>query len=139
MTTATPTTSPALAAVRALSAYELASRADVVAPDSLTSPGAVYLESVRDALADALEYEQRFYGTAPADAIRDGAATDAADGAALVYTDDIWRTFVDLAAWQVDTSDHGHREDVTEAASLALYVLAHQLVSALVADLEDEA
>jgi len=139
MTTTLPTTSPALTAVRALSPYELASRADVASPDHLTSPGAAYLASIRDALAEALEHEATTHGTSLADAIRDGAASDAADGAALVYTADIWATFVDLAAYAVDTTDYGPApEDMTAAASLALHALAQRLVSALVGDLEDE-
>lgn len=105
---------------RTLSAYELAGMAGCPSPDSLTSPGARFLDGIA-----AHVLESRDEG--------EDAAAYIADAAVPVYTCDIWATFTDLAAWQEDLSELGDDgRDLTKSASLALYVIAERLASVLI-------
>lgn len=108
-------------------AYALANDAGVACPDGLASPGAVFLEHVRDALAERIAHDAEEVARDPQDV-----AHEIADGAVPIYTADVWATFSDLAAWQVDTDDYVTAEDdMTRRASIALYVVAERLASTL--------
>jgi hypothetical protein len=97
--------------VKAYSAYDLARMVGVEAPDSLTSPGAVFLTDAADAFAD------RVAGEDPDRIDVADCANDAVDGL-LVWNYMTWRVFVDLAAYSYDI-DPGLIEgvdDMTERA-----------------------
>lgn len=107
-----------------LKVYELARMADCGSPDSLESPGARFLESVRDAVAEAAE------GNPENDDWSEEAA-QIADDAPDVYTHQRWLEFVDLAAYQEDPTELGEISDMTAAAGICLYIIAERLAFAL--------
>lgn len=111
-----------------LNAYELAQLADCGEPANSDSPGAKFLCSMRDALIDAREYSGDAFDP-------DEDLHELADGAVPVYTYQRWQVFLDLAGWQVDTSDYGddvRADALTEHAGVVLYVIADALLHALV-------
>lgn len=113
--------------MRNASAYVLADMADCGAPDSRESPGAVMLASVRDSVVEAIEH-----GRVTLDDFDDrGQLHEIADGAPSVYTYTIWQTFVDLAAYQEESEFDVWPDDLTKAASLALYQISNRLAHAL--------
>jgi hypothetical protein len=118
--------------VREMTHYALANRvSDIAGPDSETSPGAVFLLRVRDALVEALEWkvENDDPDLAHAARVLRDDSHELADAAVPVYTHDRWLAFTDLAAWQVDVSEYtGGTEDMTTLAGIALYEVARQLV-----------
>jgi hypothetical protein len=102
-------------------------------PDGPDSPGALFLSAVADE-----EYEQ-WYACGP-DIDETDAAHEIADGAVPAYTHDMWRTFVDLAAYN-ETDEHGlmadaltSGDDIGKVAAIALYQIAERLVYALIAE-----
>ena len=104
-------------------AYVLARMADCASPDTLESPGAVFLLRVADDVAEALDDE---------DTDRDDAPHEIADAAVPIYTYDVWRTFVDLAAYQEDPTELGaDGSDMEQAAKVCLYMIADRLARAL--------
>lgn len=111
----------------AYNAFQLARLADCGEPDTEHSPGARFLESVRDAVDEMIEYSKPAGMDEVADGIR-----EIADGAPDVYTAARWAQFVDLAAWQEDLSEiGGGGEDMTGNAGLALYLIAERLATKL--------
>jgi hypothetical protein len=110
-----------------LDAWELASLANCGEPDNSASPGAMFLAHVRDAFTDARERGE----TDP-----DGDwLHELADSAVPVYTHSRWLTFVDLNGWEVDASDFGDdvsADALTEHAGVVLYVIAENVLHALV-------
>lgn len=143
--------SAALAEVDALpdlSTAALAALADCVCPDRDEKAGRSFLSGVAEAVADLLGDELRgLDDDAAADEIlatvtawREGDAPfEIADGAPSVYTFTMWKQFVELAAWQEDVSEFGDPgDDLSRAASLALYVIARNLVDALVDRVAEE-
>lgn len=115
-----------------LNAWELARIAEVQSPDSLESPGALFLLSVQDAVVEWLK------------------SNEATESLACVIADDEvqvleshgtggkWRAFVDLLAFQEDTSDLGTPEDMNQGADWALYMIAERLAVALLETADDE-
>jgi hypothetical protein len=57
-----------------------------------------------------------------------------ADSAVPVYSADLWRTFVAVAAWTEDISEFGLITDIEQAARIALYQIAERLLQALEAE-----
>jgi hypothetical protein len=105
-----------------LTSYALAGMADALCPDAQDSPGAQFLEGVRDAVAEAIEYGQD----------SDDARHEIADGAVPIYTHERWLTFVDLGAYFEDLDELGGPSgDMTQDAAAALYLIASRLVAAL--------
>jgi hypothetical protein len=108
--------------------YELASLAECASPDSLTSPGASFLERVADA-ADSIREEGG----------DEDNVSEAADSAVPVYTHERWQVFVDLAAYNEDVTELGATgDDLTGCAGVALYMIAERLLHALLAEDVDE-
>jgi|SRR6516225_10905127 hypothetical protein len=106
------------------SAYELARLAEVASPDSPTSPGAEWLNSVARWAEDVEN---------------DDDITEAADSVVPVYTHERWRVFVDLAAYNEDPTDLGaDASDMTQAAGVALFLIAERLIQALLQEREEE-
>jgi hypothetical protein len=116
------------------SPYHLASLANCGSPDSVDSPGAAFLSSVARDVADRVNDDPAVAREDIADLIEDG-AHEIADSAVPVYTHQRWQTFVDLQAYQEDTSEYGAIDDLTNAAGVALYMVANRLVLALAEEL----
>ena len=108
--------------------YGLARRADTYDPDSETSPGAEWLTHVAEVTAEAAREDDRL-----ADELEHGDAIgELADRAVPTYTYERWRVFTDLGAWLEDPSELGaDAEDMTQAAGVALYMIAERLAAAL--------
>src|SRR5262245_59250117 len=114
--------------VMGLTPYTLASMADTASPDSTTSPGADWLQTIAHDFADMAE-----------DIDDDDDASDTiherADALVPIYTYDIWATFTDLGAWGEDPTDLGWSgEDMEKGAQVCLYIVAERLLSALLED-----
>ncbi len=117
----------ALATIADLKAYELARMADCASPDSLESPGAKLLLSVRDSVAEYLRDNPE---EDPEDALE--AILSFGDEAPDVYTYQRWKEFVDLGAWTEDIADlDPDPSDLTELAGLALQQIGRRLAEAL--------
>lgn len=109
-----------------LTAWQLANMADCLSPDSLTSPGAGWLQRVARDAVELLEDQ--------ADDLTDGIA-ELADSSVPVYTHELWQVFVELGGYQEDVSELlGSERDLTKCASVALYLIAERLLTALVQD-----
>lgn len=109
-------------------AYTLADMASCGQPDSLSSPGARMLESVRDSVVDMIGS-----GSITLDDFNDdGQISGIADDAPNVYTHGRWQQFVDLTAYEEEPefSDEWPKS-LTEAAGIALYQIADRLAHAL--------
>ncbi len=88
------------------------------------SPGAQFLRRVEDNVLEWFDNEQS--------GDFDDYAGELADNAVPVYTHERWRVFVDLAAYDEDISELGSdSSDLTEAAGVALYLIAERLARAL--------
>lgn len=135
-----------VAEIAGRTAYSLAWDAGCASPDTLESPGAQLLMSVRGALLESLAYarEHDADGESWADTLErmsaGGALDEIADGGPSVYTFTLWTQFVDLAAWQEDISDRSDSSaDMESLARLALYSICERLVSVLVSEISDGA
>lgn len=152
MTTETPFTPPTF---RDLSTWHLADMAGCASPDRpdgigcappadlstvRPSPGAQFLRRVADDLAERIAYIFEDLDPACCDLEREleNEVHEVADGAAPIYTGERWAVFTDLAAWQEDIADYGTPDDLTDAAGMALYVIADRLALALVESWADE-
>lgn len=114
-----------------MTTFRLANEADCTTPDNADSAGSQFLDQVRDAFLEAVEYNE---GKWDAD---DGAHT-IADAAVPIYTRDVWTTFVDLGAYTEDPSELGADvDDMEQAAKICLYMIAERLCYRL-AELLDE-
>ena len=111
------------------SAYALANLADCATPDTPTSAGAAFLLGVQQTVRD--DYER--------DDLNDDTAHEIADAAVPTYTGDLWRTFVDLAAYQEDPTELGVEDgsDMDQAARVCLYMIAERLASALIEEIRE--
>ena len=100
-----------------------------VNPDDFTpSPGADFLRSVAVDLAERIEYAGDDF--TPDDFSDE--LVELVDGAPSVYTAERWAEFVDLAAYNEDGADlGGFPSDLTDAAGVALYMIAERLAWAL--------
>ena len=106
--------------------YVLASMADCASPDSEDSPGARFLGLVADNVVEAVENDDN----------RDDIPFQAADECVPIYTYDVWRTFVDLAAWQEDPTELGRDgSDMEQAAKVCLYIIGERLAAAVLDDM----
>lgn len=112
-------------------AWQLAHMAEVASPDASDSKGAEWLESVaRDAL-DLIENRRDSTTGIDAEDFHDD-IHEYADNAVPIYIHERWQVFVDLAAYTEDTSEFGEYEDLTQAAGVALYMIAERLIRAIV-------
>ena len=117
---------PGVARVRHLRDDDLAHMADCSYPDGA---GGLFLRNVRDTVLEMVTH----YGVEPAALINnDEARHEVADGAPNCYTYTRWQEFVDLGAYREDVTDFGPIENMTDAAAVALYMIAARLYDALV-------
>ncbi len=108
------------------SIYTLARLAETADPNSEESPGGQYLRKIETA---AQELAADHPG-ADEDEIAD-AIVDYADALVPVYTHEMWTTFVDLAAYDEDTTDYGPFESMDTQARVALALIAERLLRRL--------
>lgn len=126
-----------LSEIRDLNAYQLARMADVHSPDSLESPGAKWLEGVRDDIVERVEYDSSLVDTGHPDG---DVAYEVADAAVEIYTYQRWLVFTDLCMWEVDIEDIASGTgdvDMTQLAGLAQYEAARTLAYALLEDIAE--
>ena len=113
---------------REWTAYRLANEADCASPDSSESAGVEMLESVRDAVVDAFEYNDKSVNDDTAQEIISEAANQGPD----IYTYTMWQEFVDLAAYNEDPTDLGcDGSDMDQAARTCLYIIAERCATAV--------
>ncbi|AFV51386.1 hypothetical protein FDG66_gp66 [Streptomyces phage phiCAM] len=128
--------------IQGRSAYSLASDADTLCPDSLESPGARLLSSVRDSVIEAVEWKVEHDGlslTEAAEEVRDGDELgEIADGAPSVYTHQVWTEFLDLGGYNEDLEPHDlNVDDLNKIPGIALYHIAYRLASVLLEEIAD--
>ena len=141
---------PVLPTFRHLTTWHLANLAGCGSPDRpdgigvsppadlstvAPSPGALFLRSVADDLAERIAYVFADLDPAGCDLTREleEELHEVADAAPSVYTGARWAEFADLAAWNEDAAELGaSADDLTGAAGVALYMIAERLARALV-------
>jgi hypothetical protein len=106
---------------------QLAYLADCASPDNATSNGARYLATVRNNAIEAIRYN-----------VENGEDQDVSDMmhevvCVPIYTHDLWTTFVDLAAYNVDIEDY--EPTLENYPQVALYVIGITLAQAIVTEL----
>ncbi len=143
-------TTPVLPTFRNFSTWHLADLAGCGSPDRpdgigcappadlstvQPSPGAQFLRRVADDLAGRIAYIFEDLDPAGCDLEREleGEVHEVADGAPPVYTGERGAVFADLSAYNEDPDDiGGWPADLTDAAGIALYMIAERLAAALV-------
>lgn len=110
--------------LRALNAYQLARIADCGDPDTTESMGAEFLLRIADSLAEAIEDKE----------LDEDRISDIVSNSPNTYTHQMWQEFVDLCAYQQDTSDYGKPESINDQAAYALIDIAQSLVDGLHTD-----
>lgn len=130
--------------IKALNAYELANHANCVCPDSLESPGALFLIGVRDDFVERwCEDLNMVEGMTASECVKVFRDFDIpqviADNAPSVYTHPVVLQCVDLCAYREDLSELRAKNNTMEDdARLSLYIVAERLVNALLGMLTDE-
>lgn len=127
--------------LKELNAYELARMVDVSTPDTLTSPGAMWLRHIRDWY---VETRDEILGDRyPEDKINEvsGLITDA--GQVPHQTHVQWQIFTDLALYHSNDIDEDSIgpitwDEISNAAGQAVGVIGERLASALYQDEPDE-
>lgn len=114
------------------SVFRIASDVDCGSPDARSSEGAEFLREVWQATLTEIENEGADVNL---DAIRDRAEY-VVDGAMPVYTHDIWRTYVDLAAYNEDL-DGFESSSMTVSAQVALMMIGERVVNLAVDEYAD--
>lgn len=118
--------------------FSLATLADCYSPDSADSPGARFLAGIARDVAEHIG-DQSLGWSDQLGGLTD-AAHEIADSAVPIYTHERWATFVDLGAYDEDTSEYAAGEDasdLTMLAGVALYAIAERLVRALAEELTE--
>lgn len=118
-----------------LSAYRLADMAECGGPDAPNSAGAELLESVRNAVVEAVRWIVTEDGLTLSEALAEVAEEhhELVDGALPIYTGPIWASFVDLEAHREDPSElSAHDADMTSQATACLYIIADRLAAQLI-------
>ena len=104
-------------------AYRLAREGEIASPDSTTSPGAVWLNSVRDAALELRE-EIREDGTADVD----DRVHQLSEAAVEVYTYPLWQIFVDLCLFSEPVPSWTDTVDMTMLANYITQDVAERLI-----------
>jgi len=115
--------------VRDWSAFRLSNEAGIASAPVIPSDGSKFLESVRDAFIERMEFQR-------SDALGAWRISEdvvdiiheVVDGCVPIYTHQIWETFTDLCAWTEDLSELGGPEtDMNKNAMTALYMIGCRL------------
>jgi hypothetical protein len=112
-------------------AFQLAALLDCAGPDSPESPGAQFLNRVRNCLLDYFTYTKN--EDQGIDDIYD-TIWEIADSSVNVYTFPMWQEFVDLALWQDEVEYLDNDDDMTRIAMRVMYRAAERLCHALLAE-----
>ncbi|AOQ27045.1 OCR-like antirestriction protein [Streptomyces phage Goby] len=116
-------------------AYSLASDADTLSPDDHRSAGALFLIQVRDSLLEEIEWRVNNGWTVKdsAEDIRDHDGYGViADQAPSIYTNEVWKQFVDLGGYNEDLEPHDlNAGDLSKIPGIALYHIAWRLAEVL--------
>ena len=119
---------------REWTAYRLANESDCHGPDSNESPGAKFLESVRDAVVEAFDYNNKDVNDDTAQDI----VSEAADNGPDIYTHAMWSEFLDLCAYNEDPTELGFDgSDMDQGARICLYVIAERCAGAVMTALRE--
>jgi hypothetical protein len=112
--------------------WQLARMAGVSDPDSHDdSPGAKFLRRVESSASEIAENVADGYDL-------DDQILEVADALVPVYTHEVWKVFVDLAAYEVEVeTDMALESDMTKRAQVALYEVARTLLTALLIEQEE--
>lgn len=116
----------------------LAKDAGCCGPDSVTSPGASFLRLVAGDVIERVEYmiEQ----DADLESVDwEDEAHEAADSCVPIYTYEMWKTFVDLCAWQEDINETFPIADIdgmNDMAQIALFIIGERLARSVLEKLE---
>lgn len=130
--------------IQAMTVYSLAAELGnelAGGPDAEDSPGAKWLDGVRTAVVEQIQWlAQNNDGDviAAAKALLED-HHEQADSAVEVYTSTRWEVFAELGMWQVDVEDLGSVSDMTEAAGRCQYEAAGMLIRALCEALVEDA
>jgi hypothetical protein len=112
-------------------------------PDVEGSPGAEFLRSVENGARELWEAREGDPERWLEHVNDDGSVHEIADGAPSVYTHQRWAEFHDLAAYNDDMGEisalTGSYSDMTNAAGVALYMIAERLAWALLREWAEEA
>jgi hypothetical protein len=121
--------------VKEWTTFRLALEADVGAPDAVDSPGAQWLNTIREAAVEFYEYNKE-----DGDEDVDDGLHLVADGIIPVYTHEAWLVFTDLAVWAEDLLEHSlpPEEDMTRRAMMLLYNVAERLSRTIYTQLVEE-
>lgn len=110
--------------------YRLARMAGCADPDSGDSLGATFLRSVETTTNEAIEYGEHTDGSDLSDVVH-----GIADSCVPVYNIDIWQTFTDLVAWDIDLDDIGGSSgDMTMDATASLYLIGQTLAEEILTE-----
>jgi hypothetical protein len=114
--------------------WQLARMAGCADPDEHDGRGS------RDGSAGAQFLRSIEYSVADYDSPDEDTAHEIADGAVPVYTHELWKTFVDLAAYTEDPSELGYDDasDMEKLAGACLYLIGRRLAEALIEELETD-
>ena len=121
--------------VKEWTTFRLALEADLASPDAVDSPGALWLNTIREAAVEFYEYNKE-----DGDEDVDEGLHLLADGIIPVYTHEVWLVFTDLAVWAEDLLDHSlpPGEDMTRRAMMLLYNVAERLSRTIYTQLVEE-
>jgi len=112
-------------------AYILAGMAECSTPDNHESPGAEFLRVVIDSLAERVAWNSAHD---EAEDLTD-IVNETADGLVPIYTYEMWKTFLDLGAYDQDITELVDASaDMDQEARLALYVIAERLCRAVITE-----
>jgi hypothetical protein len=135
------TTSTTVLAMDEYNALTLSAMADCFSPEGPGSAGDAFLLRVRNAVSGAIR-EGRICldGTERNDdgEKRIDVVSTICDGTPSVYTPTRWAEFVDLRAYQEDARDGEWPADLTDAAAVALIVIAERLADALIDEAREQ-
>lgn len=130
--------------IKSRSAYALSRQAEVEAPDSKTSAGADFLDTVRGAVLDQVQFHA-IKGGEELSTVAERLEEDAweiATSAVPEVSVERWDIFRDLAAWTEDVSDILNNSKtitgLSDLAGLVLYGIADRLVRSLLRDIKEE-
>lgn len=102
---------------------DMANHMGCASPDSPTSPGAVWLTHIHDAVVEAYENGQF-------DGQDDDVVFELADGIVPTYTAEVWGAFVDVAGYSEvdDTNTMQAGEDMTDFAKRIMFSMAETAI-----------
>jgi len=123
----TPTAAAAAAMLRELPIWRLSNECDSARPDSAESPGAQFLDRVRDGVAEAIDYDPDLLRR---DDFGDQ-CSEIAREAPSVYTYPMWQQFTDLAAWTENPDEFGAPASMEDGARSCLTQIADRLACRL--------